>query len=108
VGTPGKNTPRDPLSIQPSPGTGCLLAMVRDQYGNYVVQRILESSDAKQRAEIVLRMRAQFLGLKSIPYGKVIISKVEALTGENFLPIDSHDGTNQFVCNSNNNLNDSV
>lgn len=62
-----------------------LLAMVKDQYGNYVIQKMIDSADEEQRQLMVNRIRRHANNLRKIPYGKHIIARVEKLTGMQML-----------------------
>jgi pumilio RNA-binding family len=56
-----------------------LHAMMRDQFGNYVVQKLLEVCDEEQREVLLQRVRAQLHSLKKFTYGKHIVARVEKL-----------------------------
>lgn len=62
----------------------CLLSMVRDQYANYVVQKMIDLCDQDQLAMIVQRIKRHVPGLRKIPYGKNILTRLEKLTGTVF------------------------
>jgi hypothetical protein len=49
-----------------------LVAMVKDQYANYVVQKMVDVVDEEQRQLIVARIRRHVPNLRKIPYGKHI------------------------------------
>ncbi|XP_075499229.1 pumilio homolog 4 isoform X1 [Primulina tabacum] len=61
-----------------------LQAMMKDQFGNYVVQRVLETCDDQSRELILSRIKVHLNTLKKYTYGKHIVSLVEKLvaTGE--------------------------
>ncbi|XP_074563125.1 pumilio homolog 1-like [Curcuma longa] len=61
-----------------------LQAMMKDQFGNYVVQKVLETCDDKNRELILQRIKVHQNGLKRYTYGKHIVARVEKLvaTGE--------------------------
>lgn len=59
-----------------------LLSMVKDQYGNYVVQKIIDVVDPEQRQLIVHHVRRHIPNLRKIPYGKHIIARIEKITGK--------------------------
>ncbi|CAM8920261.1 unnamed protein product [Rhodiola kirilowii] len=61
-----------------------LQAMMKDQFGNYVVQKVLETCDDQSLALILSRIKVHLNGLKRYTYGKHIVSRVEQLivTGE--------------------------
>lgn len=52
---------------------------MKDQYGNYVVQKVLEVCSEPQREALLARVRQQLHALKRFPYGKHIVSRVEKL-----------------------------
>ncbi|KAJ3337103.1 hypothetical protein HDU93_001576 [Gonapodya sp. JEL0774] len=62
-----------------SDGTSPLIAMMKDQYANYVVQKMLDVVDGDQRDLLVARIRPHLQSLKKYTYGKHLISKVEKL-----------------------------
>jgi pumilio RNA-binding family len=53
--------------------------MIKDQYGNYVVQRLLEVVSDAQREALLGRVRDQLAALKKYTYGKHIVARVEKL-----------------------------
>ncbi|GFP91849.1 pumilio homolog 4 [Phtheirospermum japonicum] len=61
-----------------------LQAMMKDPFGNYVVQKVLETCDDKSRELIISRIKVHLSALKKYTYGKHIVSRVEKLvtTGE--------------------------
>ncbi|XP_022138976.1 pumilio homolog 4 isoform X2 [Momordica charantia] len=61
-----------------------LQAMMKDPFGNYVVQKVLESCDDQSLELILSRIRVHLNSLKRYTYGKHIVSRVEKLitTGE--------------------------
>ncbi|KAK4791541.1 hypothetical protein SAY86_031954 [Trapa natans] len=56
-----------------------LQAMVKDQFANYVVQKVLETCDDHQRELILSRIKAHLNALKRYTYGKHIVARVEKL-----------------------------
>ncbi|EFJ40581.1 pumilio family protein, partial [Volvox carteri f. nagariensis] len=64
-----------PLNI--SPKRGPWTAMIKDQFGNYVVQKVLEVCTDVQREAMLARVRAQLHALKRFTYGKHIVARVE-------------------------------
>uniref|UniRef100_A0A915HNI9 PUM-HD domain-containing protein n=1 Tax=Romanomermis culicivorax TaxID=13658 RepID=A0A915HNI9_ROMCU len=54
-----------------------LLLMMKDQYANYVVQKMLELSEPVQRKEMMYLIRYHMPTLKRYTYGKHILEKVE-------------------------------
>ncbi|GLT93234.1 hypothetical protein SLE2022_110350 [Rubroshorea leprosula] len=61
-----------------------LQAMMKDPYGNYVVQKVLEICDDQSLELILSRIKVHLDALKRYTYGKHIVSRVEKLivTGE--------------------------
>ncbi|XP_010535464.1 PREDICTED: pumilio homolog 2-like [Tarenaya hassleriana] len=61
-----------------------LQAMMKDQFGNYVVQKVLETCDDQMRELILSRIKIHLNALKKYTYGKHIVARVEKLvaTGE--------------------------
>ncbi|KZV42359.1 Pumilio 4 isoform 1 [Dorcoceras hygrometricum] len=56
-----------------------LQAMMKDQFGNYVVQRVLETCDDQSRELMLSRIKVHLSTLKKYTYGKHIVSLVEKL-----------------------------
>ncbi|KAH7283791.1 hypothetical protein KP509_34G024000 [Ceratopteris richardii] len=56
-----------------------LQAMMKDQYANYVVQKVLETCDDQQREMLLSRIRVHLHALKKYTYGKHIVTRVEKL-----------------------------
>ncbi|KAL6853653.1 hypothetical protein ACP4OV_019682 [Aristida adscensionis] len=56
-----------------------LQAMMKDQFGNYVVQKVLESCNDQQRELILSRIKVHLNALKKYTYGKHIVARVEEL-----------------------------
>ncbi|KAJ4868737.1 hypothetical protein Rs2_49714 [Raphanus sativus] len=59
-----------------------LLMMMKDQYGNYVVQKIFETCSVDQRVVLVSRVRMHASALKKYTYGKHIVTRLEQPFGE--------------------------
>lgn len=55
--------------------------LVRDQFGNYVVQRVLDVARPPQREKVVTILRAQVPAIKKYSYGKHIIARLEEHQG---------------------------
>ena len=63
----------------------CVLeSMVRDPYANYVVQKVIDVSDERQRAAIMRYVRENIVQLRRYTYGKHIIVRLEKITNEKF------------------------
>lgn len=56
-----------------------LQAMMKDQFANYVVQKVLETCDDQQRDFILCRIKVHLNALKKYTYGKHIVARVEKL-----------------------------
>ncbi|KAK4480341.1 hypothetical protein RD792_013412 [Penstemon davidsonii] len=68
-----------------------LKAMMKDPFGNYVVQKVLETCDDRSRELILSRIKVHLSTLKKYTYGKHIVSRVEKLvaTGERHIGMSS-------------------
>eukprot|EP01063_Lacrimia_lanifica_P008189 TRINITY_DN1529_c0_g2_i2.p1 TRINITY_DN1529_c0_g2~~TRINITY_DN1529_c0_g2_i2.p1 ORF type:complete len:650 (+),score=183.05 TRINITY_DN1529_c0_g2_i2:104-2053(+) len=58
-----------------------LLCMVRDQFANYVVQKLLDLSDDAQRMSIIDHIKPHSVMLRQYSYGKHIISRIDRFLG---------------------------
>ncbi|KAM7492018.1 hypothetical protein LguiA_034939 [Lonicera macranthoides] len=56
-----------------------LQAMMKDQFANYVVQKVLETCDDQQLEMILNRIKVHLNALKKYTYGKHIVARVEKL-----------------------------
>ncbi|KAL6619818.1 hypothetical protein ACP70R_034957 [Stipagrostis hirtigluma subsp. patula] len=56
-----------------------LEVMMKDQFANYVVQKVLETCDDQQREMILTRIKTHLNTLKKYTYGKHIVARVEKL-----------------------------
>lgn len=56
-----------------------LQAMMKDQFANYVVQKVLETCDEQQLELILNRIKVHLNALKKYTYGKHIVARVEKL-----------------------------
>jgi len=65
-------------------GSCVLENMVRDPYANYVVQKVIDVSDEKQRGAIIRYVRENIVQLRKYTYGKHIIVRLEKVSGEKF------------------------
>ncbi|KAJ3037543.1 mRNA binding protein puf3 [Rhizophlyctis rosea] len=66
--------------IQTRPdGTSPLISMMKDQFANYVVQKMLDVVDGDQREVLVQKIKPHLQSLKKYTYGKHLISKVEKM-----------------------------
>ena len=64
-----------------SEGYSPFLCMVKDQYANYVVQKLLDLSDDQQRAAIINHIQPHSAMLRKFTYGKHIMSRIDRLLG---------------------------
>lgn len=55
--------------------------MMRDQFANYVVQKMLDVVDGEQRELLLSQMKPHLPALRKFTYGKHILNKVEKLLG---------------------------
>ncbi|KAL0045822.1 hypothetical protein WJX82_005732 [Trebouxia sp. C0006] len=62
-----------------SDGESALQMMTKDQYANYVVQKMLEVCDDSQRQLLMTRITIFLNQLKKLTYGKHIVARVEKL-----------------------------
>ncbi|KAL5991828.1 hypothetical protein ACLOJK_012739 [Asimina triloba] len=62
-----------------------LQAMMKDQFANYVVQKVLETCDDQQRELILSRIKVHLNALKKYTYGKHIVARVEKLVAAGVL-----------------------
>ncbi|KAG0200727.1 mRNA binding protein puf3 [Mortierella sp. GBA30] len=60
-------------------GTSPLALMMKDQFANYVVQKMLDVVDGEQRDVLVAKIKPHLQPLKKYTYGKHLITKVEKL-----------------------------
>ena len=63
-------------------GVAPVSLMVRDQYANYVVQKIIDVSQGQIRMCFIDGLRQKVSNLRKISYGKHIISRIEKITGK--------------------------
>ncbi|KAF0898097.1 hypothetical protein E2562_001758 [Oryza meyeriana var. granulata] len=75
--------------VEQTEGNDNLLAMMKDQYANYVVQKILETCNEQQRELLLSRVKGHLQALRKYTYGKHIVSRVEQLCGEGDTESDS-------------------
>ncbi|KAJ3202045.1 mRNA binding protein puf3, partial [Clydaea vesicula] len=66
------------IQVKPD-GTCPLVAMMKDQFANYVIQKMLDVADGEQRETLVCRIRPNLPCLKKFAYGKHLISKIEKM-----------------------------
>ncbi|KAJ9154934.1 Pumilio domain-containing protein [Pleurostoma richardsiae] len=79
---------RSELTSPGSDGTSPLQLMMKDQYGNYVIQKLLNQLDGPERESFIEEMKPQFHSLKKVSTGRQIaaidrlISAVSSPTSE--------------------------
>ena len=54
-----------------------LYTMMKDQYANYVVQKMIEVAETPQRKLLLQRIRPHMPALRKYTYGKHILAKLE-------------------------------
>ncbi|KAJ3206349.1 mRNA binding protein puf3 [Entophlyctis luteolus] len=59
--------------------TSALVAMMKDQFANYVVQKMLDVVDGDQREILLMKIKPHLQSLKKYTYGKHLITKVERM-----------------------------
>lgn len=57
--------------------TSPLTIMMKDQYANYVVQKMIDVAEPSQRKLLMQRIRPHLAQLRKFTYGKHIIAKLE-------------------------------
>lgn len=60
-------------------GTEALLQMVRDQFGNYIVQKLLATCSPRERYRLLGVLRENLPALRRSPYAKHLVSRVDQL-----------------------------
>ncbi|KAM7253832.1 hypothetical protein ACFE04_031514 [Oxalis oulophora] len=65
-----------------SDGNDILLTMMKDQFANYVVQKIFETGTDRQQEILLNNIRDNLHALKKYTYGKHIVLRYEQLVGE--------------------------
>lgn len=59
-----------------------VIDMMKDQYGNYVIQKIIEESNQSQLTRIIKKIRSFGLDLSQFPFGKYTLARIEQLQTE--------------------------
>ncbi len=54
--------------------------MTKDQFANYVIQKMLDIAEPSQRKILIYRIRPHLAMLKKFTYAKHIVNKIERLT----------------------------
>jgi hypothetical protein len=55
--------------------------MMKDQYANYVIQKIIDVVDDDQREQLLQKIKPHIVQLKKYTYGKHIIARLEKSHG---------------------------
>lgn len=56
--------------------------MMKDQYANYVIQKILDVCDNQSREMLITQILPHIASLKTFTYGKHIIARLEKIIGK--------------------------
>lgn len=78
VGVPALETPGSTRFLKAT----ALDIMIRDQFANYVIQRMLTVGVPAERSRLISLIAPQLEDLRAFPYGKHIVAKIEELTEE--------------------------
>jgi pumilio RNA-binding family len=83
--------------------------MMKDQYANYVVQKMIDVAEPAQRKTLMHKIRPHIHSLRKFTYGKHILAKLEKylLKNSEFSAILSNNNSNMNG-NSSQNSNNSV
>ncbi|KAI8147431.1 armadillo-type protein [Fennellomyces sp. T-0311] len=66
--------------LQTRPDGSCpLVTMMKDQYANYVVQKMLDVVEEEQRVLLITKIKPHLQSLKRFTYGRHLLLKVESL-----------------------------
>lgn len=60
-----------------------LYTMMKDQFANYVVQKMIDVADAPQRKMMLQKIRPHVAALRKYAYGKHILAKLEKFYTKN-------------------------
>lgn len=66
--------------------SNALQAMMKDQYANYVVQKMIDVAEPGQRKTLMHKIRPHLSSLRKYTYGKHIIAKLEKYFVKNATP----------------------
>ncbi|KAJ2037535.1 mRNA binding protein puf3 [Coemansia sp. S3946] len=67
----------DEITLVRRDGSCHLITMMKDQYANYVVQKMLDVVKVNQREQILIKIQPHMAALRKFTYGKHLITKVE-------------------------------
>lgn len=59
-----------------------VINMMKDQYGNYVIQKIIEEANRLQLTRIIKKIRSFGLDLSQLPFGKYTLARIDQLQSE--------------------------
>lgn len=65
-------------------GTMPLIIMMKDQFANYVIQKMLDVVEDSQKEVLISKIKPAIPTLRKYTYGKHIIAKVEKMTSTRF------------------------
>jgi hypothetical protein len=71
----------DEILTETPDGVIPLEVMMKDQYANYVIQKIIDLCDSEQREKIINKIKPHINTLKKYTYGKHIIARLEKIMG---------------------------
>ncbi|KAK9480449.1 armadillo-type protein [Lipomyces japonicus] len=98
-----KQTLIDEILRVKSDGSFPLTAMMKDQFANYVIQKLLDVTDGKQRDDLVSKITPHLQALKKYSYGKHLVSIEKLLYlsgGENFNGSGNLQSNGSFISKS--------
>jgi len=72
----------DEITTGDSEGISPLQMMVKDQYGNYVVQKILDLVNEELRSKLINNIKSHLPHIKKFTYSKHIVIRVEKFVSE--------------------------
>ena len=67
---------------------GALYSMMKDQYANYVVQKMIDVAEPLQRKVLMMKIRPHVATLRKYTYGKHILAKLETFEKAYMQPAD--------------------
>lgn len=76
---PGEASDGAAAGDAPPAGEDNLVAMMKHQFGNYVVQKLLEMCSPQQQEMLLARIRSQAPALRKYPYCKHILARVDKM-----------------------------
>ena len=75
-----------------------LAVMIKDQYANYVVQKMIDTADDEDLSVLMSKIRSHISTLHKFAYGKHILAKLESYYGNCGNIIDTSVLYNQVYC----------